>query len=69
MKKLFYILPFILGICCFIGSSLAPSTVLPDGFLYEPYFFLIPIGYIFIFIGILAAISKGIFTMCKKKKS
>lgn len=69
MKKLFYILPFILGIFCFIGSSLAPSTVLSDGFLYEPYFFLIPIGYLFILIGIIAFSIKGIFTLYKKKKS
>lgn len=69
MKKLFYILPFILGVCCFVGASLAPSEVLQDGFLYEPYFFLIPSGYMFIVIGLLALAIKGIFTLCKKKKS
>ncbi|HAT4356361.1 DUF3955 domain-containing protein [Clostridium perfringens] len=54
IKKLFYILPFILGICCFVGASLVPSEVLQDGFLYEPYFFLIPACYMFMVIDLLS---------------
>ncbi|MGG5460929.1 DUF3955 domain-containing protein [Clostridium sp. B9] len=69
MKKLLYALPFILGVFCFLGASLSPSTVLTSGLLYEPYFFLIPIGYIFIFIGVLIVGIGGCITLYKKKKS
>lgn len=66
MKKLFYILPFILGVSCFIGSSIMGSTITPDGFLVEPFFFLIPVGYIFFIIGTLMLGFKGINNLYKK---
>ncbi|MFI8705988.1 DUF3955 domain-containing protein [Bacillus sp. NPDC077411] len=54
MKK--YILtslPFIFGIGCIVGFNTAGSTVAPDGKLVEP-FYLLPIGYAFIAIGIVS---------------
>ena len=44
MKKYIYILPFILGIFCFIISGISGSSIAPNGMLIEPFFFLIPIG-------------------------
>ncbi|MDT9337431.1 DUF3955 domain-containing protein [Clostridium perfringens] len=43
MKKYIYILPFILGIFCFITSGISDSSIAPNGMLIEPFFFLIPI--------------------------
>ncbi|MBS5937429.1 DUF3955 domain-containing protein [Clostridium sartagoforme] len=51
MKILIYILPFIIGASCFIGLSIMGSTINSDGILVEPFFFLIPVGYIFLIIG------------------
>lgn len=42
-----------MGIFILIGASFAPSEVLPSGMLNEPYFFLVPVGMLFIFIGII----------------
>ncbi|SDQ80585.1 Protein of unknown function [Chryseobacterium soldanellicola] len=63
MKKLNYLIVILLGmgILCLgvkMGSEMfdaTKSTMTKDGFLHEPLFFLIPIGYVFIFAGILAA--------------
>lgn len=68
MKKFIYILPFILGILCFITSAISGSTVTSDGILIEPFFFLIPIGYICFLIGIIMCLSKGLFTLYKRTK-
>ena len=65
MKKVIYSLPFILGICCFIAFNMIGSKVEADGTLVEP-FFLIPIGYIFFFIGILLLIVRGGWSLYKK---
>ncbi len=52
MKKILYLLPFLLGIACFILYSIIGSYVDQDGMLTEP-FFLIPIGYLGVFIGLI----------------
>ena len=52
MKKILYLSPFILGISCFILYSIIGSYVDQDGTLVEP-FFLIPIGYLGVFIGLI----------------
>lgn len=57
MKK--HILAFtsvIIGLLCFIISSIIGAKVEPDGTLTEP-FFLLPIGYLFIFSGIILLIT------------
>lgn len=58
-----------LGIFSLIGASFAPSEVLVSGILYEPYFFLIPVGMLFIFVGILGLIFGFIVYKMKQKKS
>lgn len=65
MKKIIYSLPFILGICCFIAFNIIGSEVAPDGTLVEP-FFLIPIAYLFFFIGIVSLIIRGGWGLYKK---
>ncbi|TQR21027.1 DUF3955 domain-containing protein [Psychrobacillus vulpis] len=57
MKK--HILAFtslILGLICFVTFNIIGGKVEADGTLTEP-FFLLPIGYIFIFSGIILLIS------------
>ncbi|MEI4801603.1 DUF3955 domain-containing protein [Bacillus sp. FJAT-51639] len=54
MKKyILTLLPFIFGIACFVSFHTVGSTVAPDGKLVEP-FYLLPIGYAFIAIGIVS---------------
>jgi hypothetical protein len=60
MKKYSIILPFIFGIGCFIAYTFIGSYVDQDGLLQEP-FFLIPIGFLFIFFGIIFAGIKLIY--------
>lgn len=43
---------FIIGVICFLAELVMPSWVDRTGMLHEPYFFLIPIGYLMIFAGI-----------------
>ncbi|CAH2215406.1 DUF3955 domain-containing protein [Tepidibacter aestuarii] len=54
-KNLLTLIPFIIGFGCFIAYNIIGSEVAPDGTLIEP-FGLIPLGYLFIFIGIIASI-------------
>lgn len=65
MKKqyLFSIIPFSLGIACFISYNIIGSEITQDGTLVEP-FGLIPLGYLFFFIAIIALI----IIIIKKKK-
>lgn len=58
-----------LGIFSLIGASFAPSEVLASGMLYEPYFFLIPVGMLFIFVGILGLVFGFIAYKMKQKKN
>ncbi len=50
--RLFYIVPIVISICCFLVYSLVGSSITEDGALVEP-FGLIPIGYLFLVIGII----------------
>lgn len=68
MKKYIYILPFILGVFCFIISGVSDSHITPDGVLIEPFFFLIPVGYVWLFIGIIMSLTKTSFILYKKIK-
>ncbi|SHH68771.1 Protein of unknown function [Clostridium collagenovorans DSM 3089] len=68
MKKYIYVLPFILGICCFIISEISGATISPNGMLIEPFFFLIPIGYMFLFIGIIISFINFLCILYKKVK-
>lgn len=56
MKKYRYsIVCLIITLLCILLYSLIGSKVLQDGTLEEP-FFLIPIGYLFLFIAIISAV-------------
>lgn len=64
MKKyLISIVPLGIGILCFILAGVIGSEVLADGTLKEP-FFLIPIGYLFLAIGMIL----GIIVLLKRRK-
>ncbi|AFS78117.1 hypothetical protein Curi_c11030 [Gottschalkia acidurici 9a] len=59
--------PIFLGLICIITSTIIGSRLEPDGTLVEP-FFLIPLTYIFVFIGIISLSSVAIFSAVKKRK-
>lgn len=56
----------ILGIICFIIRSFIPTTIAEDGTLQEP-FFLVGIGYILIFAGLITTIVGIIISLAKNK--
>ncbi|WFD10917.1 DUF3955 domain-containing protein [Tepidibacter hydrothermalis] len=64
-KNILILIPFILGLGCFISYNIIGSEVAPDGTLIEP-FFLIPMSYLFMLIGIIASI---VSLFCKYKNS
>lgn len=69
MKK--YILtsiPFVLAIGCIMVFNIIGSRIAPDGTLIEP-FFLIPMAYLFLAIGIIGFLVKSVSFFCKYKKS
>lgn len=69
MKKyLLTLISFIIGIGCFIAYNIIGSEVAPDGTLIEP-FGLIPIGYLFFFIGIITLLVRLASNYSKTKKS
>ncbi|MBU3087138.1 DUF3955 domain-containing protein [Clostridium gasigenes] len=56
MKKyILALIPFIIGVVCFITFEIIGSEVAADGTLVEP-FFLIPIGFLFLAISVIIAI-------------
>ena len=59
----------LLAIGCLIGAYLAPSTVEADGVLHEPFFALIPVGFLLLFIGILTLFFCGFIRLIKGKRS
>ncbi|WP_315169001.1 DUF3955 domain-containing protein [Metaclostridioides mangenotii] len=69
MKKKYLLAstPIILGFLCFIISGIIGSNVAPDGTLNEPFFFLIPIGYLFITSGIISLTITAITSKFLKK--
>lgn len=54
-KYLLVIIPILLGVICFISYNVIGSKIAQDGTLVEP-FWLIPLGYLFSLIGIIALI-------------
>lgn len=69
MKKyILSLISFLIGVGCFVGYSIIGSEVAADGTLVEP-FFLIPIGYLFIFVGIVGALVSAVLDHFKKSKS
>ena len=68
MKKIYLIpaIPFVLGAICFFVYTIIGAHVATDGTLIEP-FFLIPIGWLFIILGIFLGIIVNIWLWCQKK--
>lgn len=67
-KNLLILIPFILSFGCFISYNLIGSEIAPDGTLVEP-FFLIPMSYLFMLIGIIASIISLFYKYKKAHKS
>jgi uncharacterized membrane protein len=68
MKK--YLLastPILLGVVSLIIYSIIGARVAPDGTLEEP-FFLIPLSYLFVLIGIISVLFVAVISMFKKVK-
>ncbi|EJS74352.1 DUF3955 domain-containing protein [Bacillus cereus] len=60
--------PIFLGVLCIIMFNIIGSEVKPDGTLVEP-FFLIPLAYLFVFIGIIAILFVAILSVFRKNKA
>ena len=68
MKK--YLLastPIVLGVISFLIFMIKGSSVAPDGTLEEP-FFLIPIGFLLLFIGCICVVGVVLFSLIQKTK-
>lgn len=65
-KNILYSIPFLIAIGCLVIFNIIGSEVAADGTLIEP-FFLIPILWLFSFIGILALIFRFMLFLFKKK--
>ncbi|SIQ55797.1 DUF3955 domain-containing protein [Paenibacillus macquariensis] len=64
-KNILALMSIIIGIGCFVTYSIIGSEVAPDGTLKEP-FFLIPIGYLFLAIGIILGLAVSIASFFRK---
>lgn len=68
MKKyLLALILFIVGIGCFVTFNIIGSEVAPDGTLQEP-FFLLPMGFLFVVIGIILVLAFGTRSLFRKAK-
>ena len=68
MKKKFLILiPFIIGIGCMLAYNIIGSEVAPDGTLVEA-FYLIPMSYLFVSIGMILVLAVSITSFVRKSK-
>lgn len=63
-KYLFSLISFIIGTGCMIAFNIIGCEVAPNGLLVEP-FFLIPIGFLFLFIAVISAIILTLFYKIK----
>ena len=57
--------PILIGFICFIVSTVVGSSIEEDGTLVEPAFFLIPIGFLMFFLGIISLIFVAIISAYK----
>ncbi|WP_197034980.1 DUF3955 domain-containing protein [Herbaspirillum sp. RV1423] len=46
----------VIGVVCFISSGLAGTEIDVQGVLHEPFFFLIPLGWLCIFSGVVSGV-------------
>ena len=62
MKKyIFSIISGLIGLICFVAYNIIGTKMLADGSFVEP-FALIPIGFLFVFIGVISAIIVAVVT-------
>lgn len=61
-------IPFLAGVVCWIAYMVKGSYVAEDGMLVEP-FYLIGLGWFFLFIALFSAVIIGVAVMLRKKKS
>lgn len=64
-RYLFSLISFIIGIGCMVTFNIIGSKIESDGRLVEP-FFLIPIGFLFVILGIISAIVLTLFYKNRK---
>lgn len=65
-KNILSAIPFVIAVICLVAYNIIGSSVAPDGTLIEP-FFLIPMAWLFTFIGILGLIIRCAIYLSKKK--
>ncbi|MGE7914885.1 DUF3955 domain-containing protein [Lysinibacillus xylanilyticus] len=65
MKYVIASTPILLGAICLIAKAIIGAEVAPDGRLVEP-FFLIPIGFLLLIIGIMSLAGVALISMFKK---
>ncbi|NHM73892.1 DUF3955 domain-containing protein [Staphylococcus sp. 11007852] len=68
ISRKFIFITFFIGIGCIILKSLLPEYVDYTGLLHE-YFFLIPIGFLFIFLSLILLLIKNVKTRFHKYQS
>ena len=56
----------VIGLMCLLLKSFTETTVLENGLLHEPYFFLLPIGFLLLFSGVSLVALRVIFWGIKK---
>lgn len=66
-KKFLLLIPFIIGIGCMVAFNIIGSEVAPDGTLLEP-FYLIPMSFLFMAIGIILVLTVNIVSFFRKSK-
>lgn len=64
---LFSVISMVVGVLCLLVKGLNPGTVDSNGTLVEPLFFLLPIGFLLLFIGVLFSLYSLIKYTARKK--
>ncbi len=59
---------FIIGLLCLVAKSFTPEWIDASGMLHEPYFFMIPIGFSSVFLGLILGSVAFIKNMTGLKK-
>lgn len=68
MKKyIFSMISGLIGLICFAAYNIIGAKILPDGRIVE-HFELIPIGFLFVLIGVISAIIVAVVTFILSKK-
>ncbi|MEK3982749.1 DUF3955 domain-containing protein [Paenibacillus sp. FSL K6-3166] len=70
MKKKYLLAasPLLLSIISLMISRMVGSSVGPDGILHEPFFFLIPLSYLFFLCSIVAFLFVGLGSVVNNRK-